>query len=271
MSYEQILFEVTDGVALVTINRPEAMNTWTAVVAEELSDAMRRANDDDAIRAVVITGAGERAFCAGADLTRGGGTFGGRERGQPEAARASKPAMYPFQVAKPVIAAINGHAVGVGITYPMLADVRIVAENAKICFAFVRRGVLPELASHVTVARVAGLSGAAELLLTGKTIKGTEAAAMGLASRALPAAEVLPAAMEMARDIAINTAPASVAAAKRLLWEGLVTSVPDMLKREGPAFAWFGNQPDAREGVTSFVEKRTPQWTSSAQALPPNL
>jgi enoyl-CoA hydratase/carnithine racemase len=266
MSYEHILFEVSDGVALVTLNRPQAMNTWTAVMAAELTDAMQRSHDDNAIRAVVLTGAGDRAFCAGADLTRGGGAFSGRER--PAEVRTP---VYPFQISKPVIAAINGHAVGVGITYPMLADVRIVAENAKIAFAFVRRGVLPELASHVTVAKVAGLSGAAELLLTGKTIKGREAAEIGIASRALPAAEVLPAAMEMARDIALNTAPASVAVTKRLLWEGMSSNVPDMMRREGPLFAWLGNQADAREGVVSFVEKRPPKWSLSAKDVPADM
>ena len=134
-----------------------------------------------------------------------------------------------------------------------------------------RRGVLPELASHVTVARVAGLSNAAELLLTGKTIKGKEAAALGIASRALPQEEVLPAAMEIARDIAANTAPASVAVAKRFLWEGVNTSVPDMMKKEGNVFAWLGNQPDAREGVMSFVEKRAPNWTLHAGDVPEDL
>jgi enoyl-CoA hydratase/carnithine racemase len=270
MSYQQILFDVTDGVALVTLNRPEAMNTWTAVMAEELTDALYRCNDDNSIRAVVLTGAGDRAFCAGADLGRGGGTFSGRDRAQAPP-RPARPPLYPFQIDKPVIAALNGHAIGVGITYPMLADVRIVADNAKIAFAFVRRGVLPELASHVTLARVVGLSRAAELLLSGKTISGTEAASMGLASRALPQNEVLPAALELARDIAANTAPASVAVTKKLLWDGLTTSVPDMMRRENPIFAWLGNQPDAREGVLSFVEKRKPKWTLTPSDVPKEL
>jgi enoyl-CoA hydratase/carnithine racemase len=177
----------------------------------------------------------------------------------------------PHEIDKPVIAAINGHAVGVGMTYPMLADVRIVAEDAKIAFPFVRRGVMPELGSHVTVARVVGFSNAADLLLTGRTLSGREAAAMGLASRALPAAQVLPAALEMAADIARNAAPASVAAAKRLLWEGLTASVPEMMRREEPLFAWFGNQADAKEGVTSFVEKRAPAWSQSSRELPEEL
>jgi enoyl-CoA hydratase/carnithine racemase len=271
MDYEQILFDIDERVALITLNRPEAMNAWTNVMSEELDDAMHRCNDDDEVRAVVLTGAGERAFCAGADLGRGGSTFGGRERRAAERAADTRERLFPYQISKPVIAAINGHAVGVGITYPMLADVRIVAENAKIAFAFVRRGVLPELASHVTVARVAGLSNAAELLLTGKTIKGREAAELGIASRALPAEEVLPAALEMARDIAINTAPASVAAAKRLLWEGLTASVPGMIQRENKLFPWLGNQADAREGVMSFVEKRAPEWSLNPGDLPSDL
>ena len=275
MDYEQILFDVDERVALITLNRPEAMNTWTNVMANELNDAMLRCNDDDEVRAVVLTGAGDRAFCAGADLGRGGSTFGGREQRASETReeRAAEPRerLYPYQISKPVIAAINGHAVGVGITYAMLADIRIVAENAKIAFAFVRRGVLPELASHVTVARVAGLSNAAELLLTGKTIKGREAAEFGIASRALPAEQVLPAALEMARDIAVNTAPASVAATKRLLWEGLTASVPGMRQREDKLFPWLGNQVDAKEGVMSFVEKRAPEWSLNPGDLPSNL
>jgi enoyl-CoA hydratase/carnithine racemase len=270
MSYQQLLFDVQDGVALITLNRPEAMNAWTATMAQELTDAMHRCNDDNAIRAVVLTGAGDRAFCAGADLGRGGGTFSGRDR-PPEPVKPAKPTLYPYQIGKPVIAALNGHAVGVGITYPMLADVRIVAENAKIAFAFVRRGVLPELASHITLTRVVGLSRAAELLLSGKTISGTEAAAIGLASRALPQAQVVPAALEMARDIALNTAPASVAVAKKFLWDGMSLTVPEMMRRENPAFAWFGNQSDAREGVQSFVEKRAPKWSLTPSDVPKNL
>jgi enoyl-CoA hydratase/carnithine racemase len=270
VSYEHILFEVSDKVACITLNRPHAMNTWTSIMASELWDAMRRCDEDDGIRAVVLTGAGDRAFCAGADLGRGGGTFAGREE-RAEAAVEPAARLLPHQISKPVIAAINGHAVGVGITYPMLADIRIVAENAKIAFAFVRRGVLPELASHVTVPRVAGFSNAAELLLTGKTIKGRELAERGLASVALPREEVLPAAMDMARDIAANTAPASVAVAKKFLWEGATYSVAGMMEREESIFAWLGNQADATEGVLSFVEKRSPQWTLSAADVPPEL
>jgi len=248
-------------VATITLNRPERMNAWTGQMALELTDAMGRCGEDDGVRAVVLTGAG-RAFCAGADLGGRGDTFGGRERGAAPAERPPPP-VYPYMIDKPVIAALNGHAVGVGLTYPMMCDVRFVAEDAKLQFAFVRRGVLPELASHVIVARVAGLSNAADLLLSGRVVLGREAAELGLATKALPADEVLPAALERAREIAINTAPVSVAISKRLLWEGIVSSVPEMMKRENKVFAYLGNQPDAREGVVSFLEKRPPEWKLS--------
>jgi enoyl-CoA hydratase/carnithine racemase len=272
---ECITYEVEDKVATITLNRPDRMNAWNAQMAAELNEAMVLSDEDDGVRAVVLTGAG-RAFCAGADLGGGGDTFGGRnertgERPREAQTRAPSRGLHPWQVRKPVIAAINGHAIGVGITYPMLCDVRFVAEDAKLCFAFVRRGVIPELASHVIVARVAGLSNAADLLLSGRTFRGREAAELGIATKALPAEEVLPTALELARDIAVNAAPASVAIAKRLLWDGLTMSVPEMLAKEGPLFAWAGNQPDAREGVVSFLEKRDPQWKLSATKDLPDL
>ena len=169
-------------------------------------------------------------------------------------------------VRKPVIAAINGHAIGVGITYPLQCDVRFVAEDAKLQFAFVRRGVIPELGSHTILARVCGLSNAADLLLSGRVFSGREAVELGLASKALPAAEVLPAAMAWARDTAVNAAPLSTAVAKRLLWEGLLDAPYAMKRKEDPVFAAFGRAPDAAEGVTAFLEKRPPRWTGRVSA-----
>lgn len=248
----------------ITLNRPERMNAWNAQMSAELTAALNAADGDDDVRAVVLTGAG-RAFCAGADLGGGGDTFDDT-RGE-RADRAAQPApafRHPWQISKPVIAAINGAAIGVGITYPLLADVRLVAADAKISFAFVRRGVIPELASHAILPKVVGLSNAADLLLSGRTITGQQAADMGLASAALPADEVLAAALERARDIAANTAPVSVAAAKRLLWQNLLGDIEATLRREQELFAWFGRQPDAKEGVAAFLEKRPPRWTMSA-------
>jgi enoyl-CoA hydratase/carnithine racemase len=256
MDYEQVRFEIEDGVATITLNRPEQMNAFTGRMGAEWGDALARCDEDDAVRAVVITGAG-RAFCAGADLSRGKDAFRGAGRERPKPVREP---LQPWQVRKPVVAAVNGHAIGVGLTLPMQCDLRFVAEDAKLAFAFVRRGVIPELASHVIVARVAGLSRAADLLLSGRTFSGREAAELGLASRALPAAEVLPAALAWARDVAQHTAPASVALSKRLLWEGVADSVPAMLKKEEAIFDWIRRQPDAVEGVVSFVEKRPPAW-----------
>jgi len=259
-SFDTLIYQTDGPVAVVTLNRPERMNAWNAVMAAELSQAMERANDDDAVRAVVITGAG-KAFCAGADLERGGDTFSNRERGA-AAGRAAE-TVYPFMIGKPVIAAINGPAVGVGLTYPMLCDVRVVAEDAKLGFVFTRRGMMPELGSHLLVQRVAGFSRAADLLLSGRILRGREAAELGLVSEALPAESVLDRALEIAREYRL-TAPVSVAITKRLLWEGLETGFAAMQRRENKLFAWLGNQPDAREGIASFVEKREPSWSMSA-------
>ena len=163
-------------------------------LADDLARAMGAADADETVRAVVVTGAG-RAFCAGADLSGGEGGFAPGDKRADDS-----PRLMPHKVRKPVIAAINGHAVGVGITYPMLCDIRIAAEEAKIQFAMVRRGILPELGSHVILPRVVGFSRAAELLLPGKLMTGAEAAEIGVVSRALPAADVLPAALEIARS-----------------------------------------------------------------------
>lgn len=256
MGFETIRIDVADEVATLTLDRPEAMNAWNWQMAAELDQALRALDADDGVRAVVLTGAG-RAFCAGADLSGGERTFqpgaGDSGAGPPQ-----KP-VYPFMIRKPVVAAINGHAVGVGITYPMTCDLRFVAEEAKVQFAFVRRGVIPELGSHAIVARVAGLSRAADLLLSGRMIRGRELAELGLASQALPAKEVLPAALAYAQQYR-QAAPASVAISKRLLWEGMGLTAAEMIRREHPLFAWTGGQPDAREGVLSFLEKRAPAW-----------
>ncbi|HKI74043.1 MAG TPA: enoyl-CoA hydratase-related protein [Pseudomonadales bacterium] len=265
MSYTAIQYERIDTTALVTLNRPDKMNTWNATVAGELSLAMDEANNDDAVRAVVITGAG-RAFCAGADLERGGDTFAGR--GETGARRdAPVKTVHPYQIGKPVIAAINGAAVGVGMTFPMLCDIRIAAEDAKLGFVFTRRGMIPELAAHLLVQRVAGMSNAADVLMSGRIFLGKEAAAMGIVSQALAKENVVEAAMAKAAEYRL-TAPASVAITKRLIWQGLSLSMAEMLKKEGPLFAWAGNQPDAKEGVMSFVQKREPAWKMSVRDIP---
>ena len=262
MGFETVLYDVADRVATITLNRPEKMNTWNTALAADLSAALTEARDDDAVRAIIVTGAG-RAFCAGLDLQTGGQATGGG--GQ---SRGNIPELLPHEVPKPVLAAINGPAVGVGITYPMLCDVRIAAEQAKIGFVFVRRGLMPELASHTIVQRVVGLSNAADLLLSGRIITGVEAAGMGLVSKAVPKDELMDTARAMAAEY-VKAAPVSVALTKRLLWEGAGSAVPDMMKREGDIFPWLREQADAQEGVASFLEKREPEWKLSvAKDLP---
>lgn len=262
MTDRTVLYEHNEGVALITLNRPERMNAWNPQLARELADALGTADHDDEVRAIVLTGAG-RAFCAGADLSAGGDTFD--DGSNPDRMTGdSNPRVLPYDLRKPVIAAINGAAVGVGITYPLLADIRIVAEDAKIQFAFVRRGMLPELASHAILPRVVGFSNAADLLLSGRMISGREAAALGLASVAVPTDQVVPTALARAREFTL-AAPVSVAAAKKLMWDNLRGDIAATTKVEEPVFAWFGQQPDAREGIVSFLEKRPPSWTMSPQ------
>ena len=263
MTYTTILVDIDGGIATITLNRPEAMNAWTGQMAIDLSSALTALDHDDAVRAIIVTGAG-RAFCAGSDLSGSDNAFAKNVADEKDVMKAlGFCQVMPWQIHKPVLAAINGHAIGVGVTYAMSCDIRLVAEEAKLQFAFVRRGIIPELASHVIVPRVVGLSKAADVMLTGRIISGREFADLGLASQALPAAEVLPAMRERAREF-LKAAPVSVAVSKRLLWEGFTSSAPEMYKREIPIFAHICQQPDATEGVSSFLEKRDPQWKMSA-------
>lgn len=252
-----------DGpVAIVTLDRPEALNAWNGALSAGLDRALEWVSTDDDVGAVVITGAG-RAFCAGADLGAGGETFSADgQRGPGDDNDARTPQRLPWDVPKPVIAAINGHAVGVGATYALACDIRLMAEGAKIGFVFARRGMLPELASHAILPRVVGLSNAADLLLSGRAIDATEATTIGLASAAVPPEDLLDLAVERARDMATLSAPASMAISKRLLWSSM--GVEEMRAREEPLFDWVAAQPDSVEGVASFLEKREPRWTLSA-------
>ena len=256
MDCEDIRFEVSDGVAVVTLDRPEALNAFTGGMGRSLGEAWRHCDADDAIRAVVLTGAG-RAFCAGADLSAGEKTFAPQDRESFSAAAVDPPA---WEVRKPVIAAMNGHAVGLGLTLALQCDLRIVAEDAKLGVLQVRRGMMPDAYAHWTLPRIVGAQRAAELLLTGKRITGREAAEIGLALRALPAGEVLPAALEIARDIATNTAPLSVAITKRLLWQSGGLTAAEVGALETELHHHLMAQPDAVEGVMAYLERRRPSW-----------
>ncbi len=266
----EVLTEIRDGVAVVKLNRPEVMNAWNGALCGALDDALRAAAADDAVRALVITGEG-RAFCAGADLSAGGGTFADDgARGADDDMAARTPRVLPWDVPKPVIAALNGHAVGVGATYAMACDMRVIAEDAKIAYVFARRGMLPELGSHAVLPRIVGLSNAFDLLLSGRPVSGAEATAMGLASACVPRDQVVKVAVERAQDMARLSAPVSMAISKRLLWDSL--GVREMRAREDPLFDWVAAQPDSIEGVASFLEKRDPEWRLSvSRDLPEDL
>jgi enoyl-CoA hydratase/carnithine racemase len=218
----------------------------------------------------VVTGSG-RDFCVGADLERGGTTFD-RSDDTLRAERADRPALRPWEMATPIIAAINGSAVGVGLTLPMQWDIRIAAADAKLGFVFNRRGVIPEANSTWIVPRLVGVARAMDVLLTGRLFTGEEAAAMGLVSRAVEREQVLPVALEIAHDIAANTAPVSVALTKRLVYEGLAEPDRNAAQaREGRAFWWTGRQADAAEGVSAFLQKRPPEWKLSKRTPVPPL
>lgn len=258
--YKHILFAVEDRIATITLNRPERSNAFHFGLGAELGAAYARCDADDDIRAVVLTGAG-KAFCVGADMGGGGKTFDDVEGSASTAESASGGRrLAAWQVRKPVVAAMHGHAVGVGLTLALQCDLRFVAREAKLAFSFVRRGIIPELGSHSILPRVVGFSRAADLLLSGRTFSGEEAAELGLASEAMPSEEVVARARAWAREIAVHAAPASVAIAKRLLWEGVTETPSETMAKEKPLLAWVGKQPDAAEGVRSFLERRPPQW-----------
>ena len=261
--YETLRIEVADKVATIWLNRPERRNAFSPQMTHELHEAFAEAEADDEVRAIVVTGTGSY-FSAGADLQRGDGTFtGGR----------TEYAVEPFQMHTPIIAAMNGSAAGMGVTLPTQWDVRFGAADAKYGFVFTRRGIVPELSSTWMVPRLIGLSRAMELLLSGRYFSGTEAAEMGLFSRALPAEEVLPAAQEFARDLAANTAPVSVAATKALIYRAF--GEPDPIAahdRERDLVRLLGGQADSKEAIKAFLEKRPPQWQlSKNKDFPPDL
>lgn len=251
--------EREDRVAVLTLNRPAQMNAFTGEMGRLLEDAYRRCDEDDDVRAVVLTGAG-RAFCAGADMTAGAETFGSQEPGDFSAAGVGFPA---FRVRKPVVAAVNGHAVGIGLTLALQCDLRFLAAEGKYGVLQVRRGVMPDAYAHWTLPRIAGLARAADVLLSGRTFRGDEAAELGIASRVLPAAEVLPAALGWARDVAANTSPLSVAVTKRLLWESPGLSPEQVERRETALHRHLMGSPDAIEGPVAYLERRPPRFRSS--------
>jgi enoyl-CoA hydratase/carnithine racemase len=253
---DPVLFEFADGVVTLTLHQPDKRNAFSGEMARLLGEHLTRCDTDDAVRAVVLTGT-PPAFCAGADLTAGGDTFAARDSSSFSAAGLPFPL---WRLRKPVIAAVNGHAIGVGFTLTLQCDIRIFAASATYGIVQVRRGVMGDAYSHWTLPRIVGMSVAADLLLTGRTFGGREARELGLCSKVVDDAEVLPTAVELAQDIARNTAPQSVALSKRLLWDTWGHSPHEIEKLETDFHHRLMAGPDAREGVLSYLEKRAPLW-----------
>ncbi len=282
-TFTQVRYEVDGPVATITLHRPEKLNAFTVTMQRELNAAFDLVDADDAVRAVIVTGAG-RAFCAGADLSGGQDTFDAEsDLARGAAARAGaaadagaggaeKPA-YPrdfggrlalriFECTKPVIAAINGPAVGIGATMTLPMDVRLASESAKFGFVFAARGIVPEAASSWFLPRVVGISQALEWCYSARVFPAAEALAGGLVRRLLPDDELLPAARAMAEEIAANAAPVSVALIRQMMWRMLGASHPMEAHRiDSRGVYSTGRSPDAREGVLAFMEKRPAAWT----------
>jgi enoyl-CoA hydratase/carnithine racemase len=263
MDYEQIRYELDDNVLTLTMNRPDRLNAWTPTMLGELLDAFDRADADDDVRVVIITGAG-RGFCAGADLEAGGDTFNYRARGVEDEVPRDGGGQFTLRVfasKKPVIAAINGPAVGVGATMTLPMDVRLASTTAKMGFVFARRGIVPEAASSWFLPRVVGISQAVEWAATGRVFSADEALQGGLVRSLYEPDDLLPAAYSLAREIVDNTAPVSVALARRMMWDMLGAAHPmEAHRADSRAMLARGQSADVREGVTSFLEKRSPAF-----------
>ncbi len=261
VEYRDILYETQDRVLTLTLNRPDKLNAFTSRMMYELLDALDRADADDDVRVIIVTGAG-RGFCAGADLSGGPGTFDSRESGREvglEERRdgGGRVALRIFDCKKPMIAAINGPAVGVGITSTLPMDIRLASERARFGFVFSRRGRVPEACSTWFLPRVVGISRALEWVHSGRVFDAQEALAGGLVRSVHPHEELLPAAWELAREIVDNASAVSVALARQMLWKMLGADHPLEAHRvESRAIYAMGELADAREGIAAFLEKR---------------
>jgi enoyl-CoA hydratase/carnithine racemase len=270
VGFTELRYAVDGAVATITLDRPERLNAFTPTMQRELCAAFDLVDADDAVRAVIVTGEG-RAFCAGADLGAGGRTFDADAA--PEGAVDAAPGGYPrdlgglvtlriFASTKPVIAAINGPAVGIGITMTLPMDVRLASESARIGFVFAARGIVPEAASSWFLPRVVGISRALEWTMTARVFGAHEALEGGLVRSVHPDADLLPAARALAEEIATNAAPVSVALTRQMLWRMLGADHPMAAHRiDSRGVFSTGRSPDAREGVTAFLEKRPARWT----------
>ncbi len=265
MNYQTILYEVSEGILTLTLNRPENLNAFNEQMQQEMIDACDQADADDEVKAIIVTGAG-RAFCAGADLSIGGNTFDDDRRSdRPSGLNPDGGGLLTlrlYELNKPIIAAINGPAVGVGITMTLAMDIRLAAENAKFGFVFARRGIVPEACSSYFLPRVVGISQALEWCYSGRVFPAEEALAGGLVKKILPGRTLLDEAQRIAEDIRDNTAPVSVALIRHMMWKMLGADHPiEAHKIDSRGVYHRGRSPDANEGVESFLEKRSANFT----------
>jgi enoyl-CoA hydratase/carnithine racemase len=264
MSFDTISCEVTDGVLTLTLNRPEILNAFNTLMKEEMIAALDQADADDDVRAVIVTGAG-RAFCAGADLSSGGNTFDADARSDrggglsPDGGGELTLRIYDFK--KPIIAAINGPAVGVGVTMTLPMDIRIAADNARFGFVFARRGIVPEACSSYFLPRVVGISQALEWCYSGRVFPADEALAGGLVRSVHPKDELLTVARGIASEISENTSAISVTLVRQMMWRMLGADHPmEAHKIDSRGVYYTGRSEDAKEGVNAFLEKRAARF-----------
>jgi enoyl-CoA hydratase/carnithine racemase len=275
--YDEITYEVDGAVATLTLNRPDRLNAFTGRMMQEMIAAFDEIDRDDRVRAVIVTGAG-RGFCAGADLASGGDTFDADARSGGSAPSEMEQrdggglvTLRIFECTKPVIAAINGPAVGIGATMTLPMDVRLASTQSKFGFVFARRGIIPEACSSWFLPRLVGISQAAEWCYSGRVFGPEEALAGGLVRSIHEPDELLAAAQELADEIAQNTSAVSVAMTRAMLWRMLGESHPMAAHEvDSPGIAYLGKSADAREGVMSFLEKRPPTFTDTvSEDMPP--
>ncbi len=276
MDYEQIRYDVDGPVLTLTLSRPDKLNAFTLRMMHEMIDAFDRADADDAVRVIIVTGAG-RAFCAGADLSGGSGAFDHSAGSKPLTIDTHRDGgglltLRIFESKKPVIAAINGPAVGVGITMTLPMDVRIAAAGSRMGFVFAKRGIVPEACSSWFLPRLVGISRAAEWVYTGRVFAAEEALAAGLVSRVVTPEALLETARALAREMAEGTSAMSIALSRQLLWRMLGADHPmEAHKVDSRCIFWMGQGADAHEGVASFLEKRPPRFTLRPSADMPEF
>jgi enoyl-CoA hydratase/carnithine racemase len=285
MTYETLDYAVADGILTLTLDRPDQLNSFTVTMAEELVAAFERASTDDDVRAVVVTGSG-RAFCAGMDLTASGNVFGLDESQEPTVSdlhdRLDDPAILDgvrdtggrvalavYACTKPVIAAINGPAVGIGATMTLAMDIRLASTQARIGFVFGKIGIVPEACSSWFLPRIVGISRALELVYSADILDGAAAHEIGLVRSVHEPDELLPAAYELARRFTANRSPVATALARQMMYRNSAQPHPLEAHRIDSLAMFYTSRGDGHEGVAAFLEKRDPEFTGRTSRMPP--